>query len=390
MARIPLAYTWRSLWTRRLTTILTLAGLSLVVFVFAAVLMLAHGLEVTLVDTGSDDNAIALRRSANSELVSQIDRDAANIIKTLPGVASGQSGKPLVSTELYVVINLLKKGLEEMSNVSVRGVSPEAMELRPQVHLTSGRMFQFGTNEIIVGSNILRRFEGCEIGRKLGFGGDTWTIVGVFDGSGTAFESEIWGDADRLMPAFGRPVFSSVTFRLNNRDDFTKLKEKLNNDPRTQYIDLKREPAYYEEQSKLMGDVIKLLGLVVTIIFSVGAMIGAMITMYAAVANRTVEIGTLRSLGFRRRSILAAFLIESVLLSLVGCAVGIGLASFMSFIRISTVNFGTFSELAFGFSLSAGIIGNSIIFAVIMGIVGGFFPAVRASRMNIVNALRSA
>ncbi len=388
--KIPLIYTWRSLWTRRLTTALTLGGLALVVFVFASVLMLAHGLEVTLVDTGSDDNAIALRRSATSELVSQIDRDAANILKTMPQVAVQPDGKPMATTEVYVVINLPRKDSDGLSNVSVRGVSPEAMVMRPQVRLAAGRMFRFGTNEIIVGSNIARRFKGCEVGQQLGFGGDTWTVVGIFDGSATAFDSEIWGDVDRLMPAFGRPVFSSVTMRLKSAEEFESLKHQLNNDPRTQYIDLKRERAYYEEQSKLMSDIIEFLGLIVTAIFSIGAMIGAMITMYAAVANRTVEIGTLRSLGFRRRSLLLAFLIESVLLSLTACVAGIALASFMSFIRISTVNFGTFSELAFGFSLSPAIILNTVAFAILMGIIGGFLPAVRASRMQIVSALRSS
>lgn len=388
--KIPLSYTWRSLWARRLTTILTLSGISLVVFVFAAVLMLAHGLDVTLVDSGSDDNAIALRRSANAELMSQIDRDAGNIIMSQPEVSVLSDGKPLASKEVYVVINLLRKVSSDMSNVSVRGISPAAMQLRPQVRLTAGRMFTFGTNEIIVGSNIARRFQGCDIGQRIGFGGEQWTIVGRFDAEGSAFDSEIWGDVDRLMPAFGRPVFSSLTVRLKDPAQFDAFKQRIENDPRTQYIELKRERAYYHEQSKLMSDVIKLLGLVVTIFFSVGATIGAMITMYASVANRTVEIGTLRSLGFRRRNVLAAFLVESILLSLIGGGVGIALASFMSFIRISTVNFGTFSELGFGFSMSAGVITSSLIFAVVMGIIGGFLPSVRAARLNIVNALRSS
>ncbi len=390
MIKIPLAYTWRSLWVRRLTTLLTLAGLSLVVFVFAAVLMLAHGLDVTLVDSGSDDNAIVLRRSATAELMSQIDRDAAGIITTQPEVSLLPDGKPLASTEVYVIINLLKKVSKDMGNVSVRGISPQALRLRPQVKLVAGRMFTFGTDEIIVGSNISKRFEGCDIGERIGFGGETWTIVGRFDAEGSAFDSEIWGDVDRLMPAFGRPVFSSLTFRLRSPDQFDAVKHRIENDPRTQYIELKRERIYYHEQSKLMSDVIEFLGLVVTIFFSIGAMIGAMITMYAAVANRTVEIGTLRSLGFRRRNVLGAFLLESIILSVISGVIGIGLASFMSFIRISTVNFGSFSELAFGFSLSPRIIVQSLVFAVVMGIIGGFLPAVRASRLNIVNALRAS
>lgn len=388
--KIPLSYTWRSLWTRRLTTVLTLGGIALVVFVFAAVLMLAHGVEKTLVETGADDNVIVLRRSANSELVSQIERDGANIVKTQPEVAALPDGTPVASTETYVVINLKKRDTGGMGNISVRGVSPTAMTIRPQIKMVDGQMFRFGSREVIVGTNIAKRFEGASIGNQIRFGDAQWTVVGLFEAAGSGFESEIWGDVEQLLPAFGRPVYSSMTFRLKNPGDFDAVKSRIEKDPRTQYMDIKREKAYYEEQSKLMSDFIKILGLIVTIIFSIGAIIGAMITMYAAVANRTVEVGTLRALGFRRKSVLGAFLIESILLATIGGLAGLGLASLMSFIRISTVNFGTFAELAFGFALSPEIIVTSLIFSLIMGIVGGFLPAVRASRLNILAALRSA
>jgi putative ABC transport system permease protein len=388
--KIPTSYTWRSLWARRLTTTLTLGGIALVVFVFASVLMLSHGVEQTMIDTGSDDNVIVLRRSANSELVSQIDRDAANMIRTNPTIVTGGNGKPVVSTEVVVIINLLRKETNGMGNISVRGVSPEALALRPQVRIVEGQMFRFGTQEIILGSNIAKRFQGTGIGEQIKFGDAMWTVVGHFDAGGSGFESEIWGDAEQLMPAFGRPVFSSVTLKLRNADDYETVKKQIEADPRTQYTELKREKAYYSEQSKLMSDFIKILGLIVTIIFSVGAVIGAMITMYAAVANRTVEIGTLRALGFQRRSVLGAFLVESVFLSVIGGGAGVALASLMSFVRISTVNFGTFSELAFGFTLSPSIVVSAMVFSTLMGILGGFLPAVRASRMNILAALRSA
>jgi len=388
--KIPLSYTWRSLWTRRLTTVLTLGGIALVVFVFAAVLMLAHGVEKTLVETGADDNVIVLRRSANSELVSQIERDGANIVKTQPEVAVLPDGTPVASTETYVIINLQKRETGGMGNISVRGVSPTAMTIRPQVNLVEGQMFRFGSREVIVGSNIAKRYEGASIGNQIRFGDAQWTVVGLFDAAGSGFESEIWGDVDQLLPVFGRPVYSSMTFRLRNPGDFDAVKARIEKDPRTQYMDVKREKAYYEEQSKLMSDFIKILGLIVTIIFSIGAIIGAMITMYAAVANRTVEVGTLRALGFRRKSVLGAFLIESMLLATIGGLAGLGLASLMSFIRISTVNFGTFAELAFGFALSPDIVITSLVFSLIMGVVGGFLPAVRAARLNILAALRSA
>jgi ABC-type lipoprotein release transport system permease subunit len=390
MLRIPFSYIWRSLWARRLTTALTLGGVALVVFVFAGVLMLAQGLEATLVDTGSPDNAIVLRRSAGSELVSQIDRGTASILETQPEVMPARDGRPVLSREVLVVINLYKKTTNGMSNVSVRGVSPQAFELRPGVRIDAGRPFQFGTHEIVVGRNIANRFRGVALGADLGFGGDRWTVVGIADAGGTGFDSEIWGDADQLMQAFGRPVYSSVTFRLRNASSFDAVKARLQADPRAQLLELKREQTFYREQSQAMAKFIKILGLVVTIIFSIGAMIGAMITMYAAVANRVVEVGTMRALGFQRRNILLAFLTESILLALAGGAAGVALASLLSFARVSTLNFGSFAEIGFGFTLSPGIITSALIFAVVMGIVGGVLPAARAARLNIVNALRAS
>ncbi len=386
---IPFAYTWRSLWRRKITTLLTLGGITLVVFVFAAVLMLSNGLEQTLIASGSPDNVIVLRRSAQSEVVSQVDRYAAGVIRTLPGIALQGDGTPLTSSEVYVIINLLKHGTNAMGNVAVRGISPGGLTLRSQVQITTGRMFRFGTNEIIVGSSVASRFKGSGIGEELKFGDGLWKIVGSFQAQGTAFDSEIWGDVDQCTAAFGRPVYSSMILRLSDPGQFAAIKTLITRDPRLQTLEPKVETEYYREQSKLMSDLIKILGLVVTIIFSVGATIGAMITMYAAVANRTTEIGTLRALGFRRRNVLSSFLVESILLALVGGMAGILLASLTSFLRISTTNFGTFSELAFGFVLSPGIVLSSMIFALVMGILGGFLPAARAARLNIITALRS-
>jgi len=388
--KIPLSYSWRSLWTRRLTTILTLTGISLVSFVAAAVFMMAHGVEEAMVSSGSDSNVIALRKSATSELTSQVDREASNILATLPEIARGKDGKPNLTSEVLVVINLFKKKSHELSNVSVRGVNLKAFDVRPQVRLAEGRMYQSGTHEIIVGSSVAGRFDGCSVGSSIKFMGDEWLIVGRFDAHGNSFESEIWSDVEQLMPAVGRPLYSSVTMELASGDAFESLKERLQKDPRTQSIELKHEKAFYEEQSKAMATFIRVLGGLVTAIFSVGAVIGAVITMYAAVSNRTVEIGTLRSLGFQRGSILTAFLIESICLSVIGGLCGLVLASGMSWVRLSTVNFGTFSELAFGFNISPAIAVGTLIFSVAMGILGGVLPAFRASRLNIVNALRAS
>jgi ABC-type lipoprotein release transport system permease subunit len=386
--KIPFSYIWRSLWARRLTTALTVGGVALVVFVFAGVLMLARGLQNTLVDTGGADNAIILRKSAASELVSQVDRPTAEILETAPEVAPAADGRPLLTRELDLIINLNKRGSNSMGNVTVRGTSAKGLELRPNIRITQGRMFTFGSNEIVVGSNIAKRFQGVGMGTTVSFGGADWKVVGYFDAGGSGFDSEIWGDVQQIMDAFKRPVYSSITFRLKDPGQFDALKARLGTDPRTQYIEPKRERDFYREQSQGMATFIKILGLVVTIIFSIGAMIGAMITMYAAVANRVVEVGTLRALGFQRRSVLGAFLVESLLLALVGGGVGILLASGLSFLQVSTMNFSSFSELGFGFALSVGVVVSALIFAVVMGFVGGFLPAVSAARLNIVNALR--
>ena len=390
MMRIPFSYIWRSLWARRLTTALTVGGVALVVFVFAGVLMLARGLEATLIETGSPANVIVLRRSATSELSSQIDRATADVLEAESGVARGAEGRAILSREVILVIDLYKKKSNALGNVSIRGVSPRALELRPGVHIVLGRPFQFGSHEVVVGKGIASLFKGVALGAELAFGGDRWTVVGIADAGGTAFDSEIWGDTDQFMQAFGRPVYSSLTFRLARPDGFDQLKARLQADPRMQYVELKHERDYYQEQSKTLATFIRTLGIVVTTIFSFGAMIGAMITMYAAVANRTVEVGTLRALGFRRRSVLAAFLVESVMLALVGGALGVALAALLSFERISVVNFQSFSEIGFGFALSPGVIARALVFAVVMGVVGGFLPAARAARMNIVNALRAS
>lgn len=387
--KIPLSYSFRNLWTRRMTTVLTLSGVALVVFVFVASLMLSEGLRQTLVSTGVDENAIVIRRASQAEVQSSIDREQANIIKTQPEVALDNNGKPQSASDVVVLISLPKRSNNEPTNVVVRGTSPEGLNLRAQqVKLVEGRMFEPGLQELIVGKSLQQRFQNCDIGSTLRMGGTDWKIVGVFDGGRTGFDSEIWGDVEVIMPAWRRPVFSSVTVRLRDVNQFEALRQRLESDPRM-VVDVKREKQYYDEQSKFMAIFINVLGTIVTFIFSFGAMIGAMITMYAAVSNRTQEIGTLRALGFRRRSVLGSFLIESVLLAVLGGIVGLLLSSLLQFVSISTTNWNTFSELAFSFKLSPFIVVQALIFSLIMGFVGGFLPSVRASRLKIVEALRT-
>jgi len=261
--------------------------------------------------------------------------------------------------------------------------------LRPQVKLTAGRMFRPGTAEVIAGRAIGSGFRGAGLGETLRFASRDWTVVGIFDGGRSAFDSEIWGDAEQMLQAFRRTAFSSLLFRLTDAGRFDEVKATIESDPRLT-LEAKREPRFYAEQAEQLANFIGYLGTTISVIFSIGAIIGAMITMYASVASRTGEIGTLRALGFSRGVILAAFLTEALLLGLVGGAVGLAAASFMQAISISTTNFQTFAEIAFSFTLTPSIVVASLAFALAMGFVGGFLPAVRAARMKIVDALRAA
>lgn len=387
--KIPFSYVARNLWVRKLTTALTAGGMALVVFVFAAVLMLDAGLRATLVSTGSFDNVVVIRQGSQTEVQSGILRDQAALIETAPEVARGPDGRALVSKEV-VVLNSLPKidDPTKRSNVVVRGVPPMGRELRQQVRIAQGRAFRPGSSEIIVGRAVARGFAGVELGQQLSFAGRAWTVVGVFDAGKTGFDSEIWGDVEQMMQAFRRFGYSSVIARLATPASFNPLKARLDEDPRLK-VDIKRETKFYEDQSSGLSSFITLLGMALSAIFSLGAMIGAAITMYSAVATRTAEIGTLRALGFQRGSVLAAFLGESLLLALAGGLVGLAAASFLTAITVSTTNFQSFSELAFSFALTPRIVMQSLAFALLMGFVGGFLPAIKASRMKIVDALRA-
>jgi ABC-type antimicrobial peptide transport system permease subunit len=388
--KIPFKYTIKNFTSRKLTTFITIFGVALVVFVFAAVLMMAYGIQKTLIATGLPDNVLITRKAANGEISSLVEGEAQDVIRTLSHIAVTKDGKQIMSKEPVVIINL-EKISGGMSNVTVRGVSDVIFDLRPQVKIIEGRMFNFGLRELIVGSAVTERFKGAKIGDVVKFAGDNWQIVGVFDSDGSGFDSEMWGDSQALLNAFNRGnTVSSLTIKLDNINNFESFKKNFEFDRRLQQYDAKIEQKYFEEQSELMANFIRILGIFITVIFSFGATIGAMITMYAAVANRTVEVGVLRALGFKRRSILIVFLIESLVIAISGGIVGLFLASFLQFFNISTLNWGSFSELDFCFSLSPSIIISSLIFAVLMGILGGFLPSVRAARLNIVNALRAA
>ncbi|MDI1257693.1 ABC transporter permease [Aquabacterium sp.] len=386
---LPFSYIARNLWVRRVTTMLTAGGMALVVYVFATVLMMGEGIRATLVATGRPDNVMVLRKGAGAEINSSISRGQAAIIESLPGLANNGQGGKLVSREPVVLNTLPKRASGKPSNITVRGTSATGLALRPQVRFIKGRMFRPGTSEIVAGQSVARGFVGAGLGETLKFAGREWLVVGVFDANRSGFDSEIWGDSEQMMQAFRRSNYSSVIFRLNDPGTFEPTRAALEDDPRLT-LEAKPEVQFYAEQSELLSTFIRLLGLSLSIIFSIGAIVGAMITMFATVAARVGEIGTLRALGFRRNAVLMSFLTESLLLSLVGGVMGLGAASLMQAVNISTVNFKTFSELAFQFRLTPMIALQSLLFALAMGLLGGFIPAWRAARLKIVDCLREA
>lgn len=386
--KLILLYSLRNLIRRKLTTILTASGMALVILVFSAVLMLSEGLKKTLIKTGTPDNVVVIRKSAGSEVQSGVDKDQARIIEVSPEIALNNEGKRMVAKELVVLIGLTKKGTDKLSNVVIRGIMEMSMPLRNQVKLKEGRMVRWGSNEIIVGNKIAENFDGVKIGNTLNFGQRQWLVVGIFEAGTTGFSSEIWADVEQLKQAFRRPNYSSMIFRLSNSQNYKEIKERLEKDPRLT-VEVKTEIEYYEDQSAMMAKFIKVLGVSMTLVFSIGAILGAMITMYSAVAQRKKEVGTLRALGFQKTTILIAFLVESLFLSFIGCLGGLFLSSFLQFYTISTMNWQTFSELAFSFTLTPEIILQSLIFSLVMGALGGLVPAVRASRQKIIDALRT-
>lgn len=385
--RLLFFYSFRNLLTRRVTTALTASGMALVVFVFAAIIMLAEGLQKTLIETGSYNNIVVLRKSSSTEVQSIIERYQASIIETQPEVALDENGRRVFARELVVLITLQKKGSNSSANVVIRGIGNASVDMRPQVKLSAGRLPLMGTSEIMAGNSVAKRFKNAGLGDSIFFAMRSWKVVGIFDAGDTGFSSEIWGDADQFMQAFRRNAYSSLIFRAQDDASLQKLQRRIENDPRLTF-DAMIEVDYYKKQSEMMATFLRILGISLTAIFSIGAVIGAMVTMYSAVANRTSEIGTLRALGFGRVNILMAFLLESIILGFLGGGTGLFFASVLQFISVSTTNFQTFSELAFRFRLSTGIILKAMAFALLMGFFGGILPAFRASRMNIVESLR--
>ncbi len=388
---VPVIYNVRSLTQRGWTTGVTGIGLALVVFVFATVLMLAQGVKRTLAATGMPENAKVLRKGSQNEIQSGLLPDQLRLLAAAPETALGKDGKGLASSEVVVLIFAQKAGAtteEEGTNLTVRGLGELGLELHTPRSL-EGRGFRPGTSEIVIGKGLAGRFKGARVGESMRFARRDWTVVGIMDQGGSAYDSEVWGDVEQFEDAFQRrPSFSSVTLRLRDAGALASLKARIEADPQLNTLEVKGEVDYWAAQSEQLSLFVQFLGIFVAVIFSFGAILGAMITMYAQVAARTREIGTLRALGFRRRSVLVSFVVESVLLSLASAGIGLAFASLMQLVRFSTVNWQTFSEVSFRFTLTPGIMAASVGFSALMGYAGGLLPALRASRMPIVQATR--
>jgi putative ABC transport system permease protein len=385
---IPLIYNMRSVRQRWTSAIVAVIGIAGAVGVFVAMLSLARGFQATLLASGSPGNAIVLRAGASAEMVSILTNTDVLAIESAPGVARSEAG-PLVSPEVVVIAAFPLKKTGTDANVQVRGVSPRVLEIRDKVKILQGRMFRAGLNELVAGRNVAGTYAGLDLGRTVKFGGGTWTVVGIFDAGGSAFDSELWCDALVLDQVYKRTqnIFQSVTVHLTSEDAFGPFKDALSADPRLT-VEAERERAYYEKNSRALTTMIRALGTLVAFVMGIGAVFGALNTMYSAVSERTREIATMRALGFGGGSVVASFVFESLFIAglggLVGCAAVLPINGWTT----GTINFQTFSHLAFAFRVTPDLLAVGLVFALLMGLIGGLPPAIRAVRRPVATALR--
>jgi putative ABC transport system permease protein len=382
---IPLEYNVRSIVGRWPSTLVAVLGIAGTVAVFIVMLAMAQGFQATLVSGGSPENALVLRGGANSEMMSAITLDQVRVIADAPGVGRSASGDPLVSAEVVVVgaFPLLATGSD--ANAQIRGLSPVVLDVRPNVRVVEGRFFEPGLTELVVGRNVPGTYAGFTLGSVVEFGGGRWTVVG----GGGAYDSEVWCDASVLNQVFKRPenIFQSATARLESAGSFQGFKDAVTADPRLT-VDVFREAVFYAEQSRTVSTIIRVLGFIIAIVMGVGAVFAALNTMYSAVASRSAEIATLKALGFSSASVVASFVAESVVIALAGGAVGSLAALPFNGFTTGTINWSSFSYLAFSFRVTTGIVASGLAFSLLMGIVGGLPPALRAARLPIIVALR--
>src|SRR5580698_333502 len=389
LGSVPVSYNIRSIRARWTSTIVAVLGIAGTVGVFVAMLSLARGFKATLVASGSEDNAIIMRAGATSEMMSGVALDQVKIIQDAPGVARGTDGAPLVTSEVVVVAPFPLKSTGTDANVQVRGVSANVLSIRRNVKIIEGRMFNPGLSELVVGKNANSTYGGLTLGNTVNFGGGHWTVVGVFDAGGSAFDSEVWTDARVLDDVYKRPtnVFQSVTVHLTSPNALQQFKDSVTSDPRLS-VDVSREIDYYAKQSTRMTQLITILGGLVASVMAIGAIFGALNTMYSAVAERGREIATMRALGFGAAAVVFSFLIEALLISFIGGAVGCLAVLPLNGLTTATMNWQTFSNMAFAFKITSGLLLGGIIFALVMGLLGGLPPALRAAARPVAVALR--
>jgi putative ABC transport system permease protein len=377
----------RTLGQRRGSSLTTVFGVAGVVTVVVALLSIAEGFRITLASTGSPDTVVVLRGGAEAEMMSGISRADSRIIADAPGLLRSAQG-PDTSAELYVIVDVPKRSTGTAANVPLRGVQPAAFLIRKDLRILSGRRFEPGRNEVIVGNAAEQEFAGLGVGSTLHMGENNWQVVGTFSTGGTVSDSEIWADADVVMPAYRRQMFQSVHAKLDSPQSFNRFKDALTTDPR---LDVKviREGDYYAEQSRTLTTLITVMVFVIGIPMSIGAVFGALLTMYSAVASRTREIATLRALGFGGGPVVISVLTEALLLAIAGGVIG-GAAAYLTFngFRAATLNWQTFSQVAFAFRVTPGLLLLAVLTTLPMGLVGGIFPAIRATRMAVSSALR--
>jgi putative ABC transport system permease protein len=386
---IPVIYNFRSVKARWSSAIVAVVGIAGTVGVFVAMLSLARGFKATLVSSGSEDNAIIMRAGATSEMTGGVTIDTVKIIQDKPGIARGSDGSPLVTPEVVLVapIPLISTGTD--ANVEIRGVSKNVLEIRRNIKIVEGRMFSPGLNEIVVGKNANASYAGLTLGNTIGLGSVHWKIVGIFDAGGSSFDSDVWGDAHLVGPAFNRPdiYFQSITVRLTSASALQQLKDAATADPRLN-VDVTREIDYYSKQSNRLTTLITVLGGLVAGVMAIGAVFGALNTMYSAVAERGREIATMRALGFGGPSVVFSFVIEALLIAFVGGLVGCIAVLPLNGLTTGAMNLQTFSHVAFAFKITTELLVKGIVFALVMGVIGGFLPAVRAASMPVASALR--
>jgi putative ABC transport system permease protein len=385
---LPLKYNFRNITVRKSSTLATALTIGLTVGVYLMVMALAHGIDLTLSTSGEPLNLIVLREGSTAELNSSVSRENLNDLIYLDGVVR-EGDQPLVAPETLTLIYKARKGMSQGSNVSIRGIGPMSNKLRSGFRTVAGRMFQPGLTEAIVSKRIAERFQGLEIGDKFRIQATDYTVVGLFDAGGKAFESEIWVDGNSLASSMKRETFSSVLLRVKDPAALQSLAKRITDDQRL-HLKALPERTFYEDQQGVASGILKGLAVFIAFIMAVGAGFAGMNTMYAAVARRTKEIGTLRVLGFSRRSILVAFVLESVVIAVIGVGIGILLALPLNFVSTGTSNFSTFSEIAFNFRVTPDLMLSALIFGAGIGFVGSLLPSIRASRFKIVDALRAA